>query len=392
MNNETETNLTSDTSYLKYKIGYDAKRAFFNNTGLGNYSRWLIKAMAHIFPQNSYYLYTPKVKANSRLNFLHNSRNLHIIAPSSRFLTSLWRTIGIVRDLERDGINLYHGLSHELPAGIAESKVKSVVTVHDLIFMRFPMQFGVFNYLIYKSKLRYACEAADKIIAISEKTKADVVGLLKITPDKIKVIYQGCDPIFSEKQTTEELTKVKEQYNLPAKFILSVGTIEQRKNLLLIAMALAGVPDDVFLVVVGRPTKYIEKVKAYLTANNLLHRVIFLHDVLFYQLPAIYRQAAVFVYPSRYEGFGIPVLEALNCGAPVIAATGSCLEEAGGPHSLYVDPDDAAGLTSAINKVMVDEVLRSKMIQEGLLHAAEFTDEKLSLQLNELYINTLNNA
>jgi glycosyltransferase involved in cell wall biosynthesis len=373
------------------KIGYDAKRAFYNNTGLGNYSRWLIKGIASLNPSNTIYLYTPKAKANPRLNFIGDYPNIHTVTPKSKWFTSGWRSRGIVKDLKRDGIQLYHGLSHELPSGIEQTDIKSVVTVHDLIFMRYPKQFGPVNYRIYLAKVTHACRVSDRIIAISQKTKDDLVELLGIDPKKIEVIYQGCDPSFAIAQTAAQKSAVKEKYNLPDSFILSVGTIEERKNLLLTVKALKKL-DDIKLVVVGKETKYTEQVKAYLTANNLNHQVMFLKDVTFAELPAVYQLASVFVYPSRYEGFGIPILEALNSGTPVIAATGSCLEEAGGPGSLYVNPDDDAGLAEKLNSVLSDDGLRQNMITKGRTYAANFTDDKLSRQLMQLYQNILNHA
>ncbi|QEC78124.1 glycosyltransferase family 4 protein [Mucilaginibacter ginsenosidivorax] len=374
------------------KIGYDAKRVFFNNTGLGNYSRWLIKTVAYFHTENSCILYTPKAKTNPRLGFLAHFTNIHTVTPASKLFISWWRSKGIVNDLKRDSIELYHGLSHELPAGIRQSGIPSVVTVHDLIFMRFPKQFGWFNCYIYRAKLKHACRVADKIIAISQKTKDDLIELLQIEPDKIAVIYQGCDVAFDVAQTAAQKAAVKLKYNLPDKYLLSVGTIEERKNLLLIAKALQDIDNSLPLVVVGKTTKYIDEVTAYLAANNLTHRVTFLNNVRFDDLPAIYQLASVFIYPSRYEGFGIPILEALNSGVPVIAATGSCLEEAGGPGSRYVDPDDAVGLAKEVNQILGDDILRQTMINRGIEHAANFNDDKLALQLQQLYTNILNNA
>ncbi|WP_184542651.1 glycosyltransferase family 4 protein [Mucilaginibacter sp. FT3.2] len=374
------------------KIGYDAKRAFYNNTGLGNYSRWLIKALAYFHPENSYFLYTPKAKANNRLSFLEDSGNISTVTPKSKFFTSFWRSKGIVKDLLRDGIELYHGLSHELPSGIGRSGIQSVVTIHDLIFMRYPQQFGWFNYRIYLAKVKYACKVADTIIAVSQKTKDDLVELLNINPNKIEVVYQGCDPVFAVMQPDEQKAAVKIKYNLPDNFLLSVGTIEERKNLLLIARALSSIQNNTPLVVVGRPTKYADVVNQYLTANNLQDRVVFLHGVTFADLPAIFQLASIFIYPSRYEGFGIPVLEALNAGVPVIAATGSCLEEAGGPDSLYADPDDADRLAQKVNFLLNNDNARQNMIKKGLLFADNFTDDKLALQMQRLYTNTLTNA
>ena len=186
------------------KIGYDAKRAFLNNTGLGNYSRWLIGNLAKHYPENEYFLYTPKVKDTNRLGFLHNSASIKTVTPRNSLFTSWWRTKSIVADLQRDGINLYHGLSHELPVGIKKSGIKTVVTIHDLIFMHYPNQFGWVSRRIYAIKVKYACRIADKIIAISQKTKDDLVKYLDINAAKIEVIDQGIDPAFSIKQSIEK--------------------------------------------------------------------------------------------------------------------------------------------------------------------------------------------
>jgi glycosyltransferase involved in cell wall biosynthesis len=374
------------------KIGYDAKRAFLNGTGLGNYSRWLIKAMSSFHTENQFWLYTPKIKRDRPLSFLNIKSRTKIIKPTGKYLTSWWRTKWIVDDLKKHGIELYHGLSHELPLGIGNSGIKSVVTMHDLIFMRFPEYFGLIDRVIYSTKLRYACKTADRIVAISQQTKNDLVSLLKVDPTKIEVIYQGCNQAFGVKQTEEKKTSVKQKYQLPDQYILTVGTIEERKNLLLMVKALPAVHNDIPLVVVGKPTHYLEQVKSFVNTNGLGSRVIFLHQVTFADLPAVYQMADVFVYPSRYEGFGIPVLEALNSGVPVVAAKGSCLEEAGGKGSLYVSPDDHQALAESINLILADDALKQRMIDEGLEHAKNFEDKKLADQLMNLYQATLNHA
>ena len=367
------------------KIGYDAKRAFLNNTGLGNYSRWLIGNLAKHYPENEYFLYTPKVKDGNRLGFLNNSASIKTVTPRNSLFTSWWRTKSIVADLQRDGINLYHGLSHELPVGIKKSGIKTVVTIHDLIFMHFPDQFGWVSRRIYAIKVKYACRIADKIIAISQKTKDDLVKYLDINPAKIEVIYQGIDPAFSIKQSIEKKETVKAKYKLPDSFLLSVGTIEIRKNLLLMVKALALLKSNIPLVVIGRPTKYIDQVKEFIAANKLGDRVIFLHHVQFDELPAIYQTASIFVYPSLYEGFGIPVLEAVSSKIPVIAATGSSLEEAGGPGSIYIDPQDEKELAEKIESLLENETLKQKMITEGVEYSKKFNDDKLAEQLMYLY-------
>jgi glycosyltransferase involved in cell wall biosynthesis len=372
------------------QIGYDAKRAFLNNTGLGNYSRWLIKTMAQHYPENTYVLYTPEVKPNPRLGFLNPFKNIVTITPKGKLIKSWWRSKGIVDDLLRDHIDLYHGLSHELPLGIRQSGVKSVVTVHDLIFMRMPEQFGRINRSIYGMKVKKACSVADKVIAISQKTKDDIVELLHIDPEKIEVLYQGCDPSFNVQQEDRQKQVICTKYGLPSKFLLNVGTIEERKNLLLLVKALDLIA-EIPLVVVGKPTKYLDTVKQYLSDNNLTDRVIFIHNAEFSDLPTIYQAASIFVYPSRYEGFGIPVLEAISSGTPVVAATGTCLQEAGGPGSLYTHPDNEAELAEKINSILNNPDLAQTMRDQGLAYATNFDEQQLAAQLMQLY-NSIQHA
>jgi glycosyltransferase involved in cell wall biosynthesis len=366
------------------KIGYDAKRAFLNNTGLGNYSRWLIRSMAHFYPDEQYFLYTPKLKPGSRTDLPQEADNIRIITPKSKLFKSWWRSRGVVKNLKRDSIDIYHGLSAELPSRINKKRIRSVVTVHDLIFMRFPQYYSKINRNIYTAKLRYACKVADGIVAISERTKADMVELLDIPAHKISVIYQGCDPSFKTVCTPEQKQAVRKKYSLPSDYILNVGTVEERKNLWVLIRALSFL-SDVKLVVTGKQTEYVDEIKKHLSKHQLNNQVIFLNSAEFDDLPAIYQCAKLFVYPSRYEGFGIPLLEALVSGVPVIAASGSCLEEAGGPDSLYFAPDDHIALSEKIHEVLTDEELRKKMIANGHEYSLNFEDEKLAAQMMQLY-------
>jgi glycosyltransferase involved in cell wall biosynthesis len=367
------------------RIGYDAKRFFLNTTGLGNYSRWLVKSLALYYPDNTYLLYTPKVEANNRVDFLRSYKNIQTMLPKRKVLTSWWRSRGVVKYLKRDAVELYHGLSHELPYGIRTSGIKSVLTVHDVIFMRFPEYFGMVSRAIYLAKLKYACRIANQIIAISQRTKNDLIELLNVPAQKIKVVYQGCDEAFKTPCTAAQKKAVLKKFNITGEYILSVGTIEERKNLLLIIKAMSLIKNPVKLVVVGKQTRYAEEVKMAIHRYQLIERMVFLERVDFADLPVLYQAASVFVYPSRYEGFGIPILEALNSGTPVIAATGSCLEEAGGPDSLYTNPDDAQDLATKINLVLTYPDLREKMITKGYEYSRNFDDDKLAAQLMAVY-------
>jgi len=370
-------------------IGFDGKRAANNLTGLGNYSRSLITQLSQFFPQNQYFVYTPKIKESRQINDFFTPSNILAVLPKS--FSFLWRTIGIKKQLLTDQIDLYHGLSHEIPIGLKQIEIPSIVTVHDLIFLKFPQYFGRIDRFIYKLKCQYACTHADKIVAISEQTKKDIVSFFNIDDHKIEVVYQSCDESFKTPANNSLKEDVKEKFDLPDHYILNVGTIETRKNLLLLIKALANVPKAYKLVVVGKETPYKQLVLDEISKLSLNERVIFLQNVPFNELPAIYQMASVFVYPSFYEGFGIPIIEALYSSVPVIAATGSCLEEAGGTDSLYMDPNNPIELAKNINKVLENQELQSEMKQKGLAYVQRFNDDRIANHMMEVYKNVLAN-
>ena len=368
-------------------IGFDAKRAFANNTGLGNYSRYIISNLSTYFPDCRFRLYAPKKVDHPGMKQISEKENVSFFFPTginARF-SSLWRTAGMPADLSRDGVQLFHGLSNELPVGLRKRGIRSVVTIHDLIFLRYPQFYHAIDRAIYTCKFRHACREADRIVAVSECTKREIVSWFNTSPDKISVIYQGCDKSFSKEVPLEEKQHVCRKYGLPDTFILTVGTIESRKNLLLTVKALLHLDASIHLVAVCRQTNYAVEVKNYAVQHGFANRLHYLSGINFSDLPALYQSAAVFTYPSFFEGFGIPVIEALHSGTPVIAATGSCLEEAGGTHSIYVDPNNEEELASNIKKILFDSTLREKMIAEGKKHVARFDDQLLVRQMMELY-------
>ena len=370
------------------RIGFDGKRAVQNNTGLGNYSRYVLEALQTYYPDEEYILYAPKERKNPRLENILGQKNITLRLPSTTLwkkLSSIWRIWSVTSDAISDGISVFHGLSNELPLNIGHrQKIKSVVTIHDLIFRRLPQCYPFIDRAIYDYKFKKACQNANLIIAVSECTKRDIVKDYGISPDKIEVIYQGCDSAFAQIVDTSEKNEVRNKYRLPKHYILSVGSIEERKNALLAAKALKYLPEDIHLVLVGKETAYTEKIKTFAKDEKLEERIHILHGIPFADLPAIYQCADVFAYPSRYEGFGIPILEALNSKLPVVAATGSCLEEAGGPDSLYVNPDDAEAMAEAIKKA-IHPTERVQMIEKGITWAARFSKEQMARQTMQCY-------
>lgn len=374
------------------RIGFDAKRLFNNFTGLGNYSRFVVRALLDSYPKNIYTLYSPKIKDHPGTKEFRTNPRLLIRTPprwvKGSGFGSFWRSVNLGNIAFRDGIDLLHGLSNELPV-TKPTGLKTVVTVHDLIFMRYPDLYGKIDAKIYKRKLRNACESADKIIAISEQTSRDLQEIMDVDEKRIEVVYQGCDSIFKHRVSSGQLAEVKAKYSLPEKFVLSIGTIEPRKNAMLVLKALLKLDREVSAVLVGKSTAYQAELDKFISDNSLSDRVRFIHHAEFKDLPAIYQSSDVFVYPSRFEGFGIPIVEAITSGVPVIGARGSCLEEAGGPSSRYVDPDDDQSLADQINEIMADAAVKQKMIKESQEYVQQFEAPVIADRLIKIYESVL---
>ena len=366
------------------RIGFDAKRAYFNYSGLGNYSRNTIRYLSHQYPDNEFYLYIPGIKNQIPNGSFKNHTLVYPRTWKERKFSSLWRSYWLGKQLVRDGIGLFHGLSNEIPFDIKRNPVPSVVTIHDLIFLRFPDWYKPIDRIIYHRKVKFSCTHADRVIAISQQTRTDIMEYLKTPEEKIDVVYQGCDPDFFQSRNKEEKQKLSEKYRLPASYLLYVGTIEPRKNLLQVIKARHQGKIDIPLVVVGRPTPYIRQINEYI-AEHSLENIIFLQDVPNTDLPGIYQMADLFIYPSRFEGFGIPILEALSSRTPVITSSGSCFDEAGGKSSKYVDPDNTEELADAIRLVLEDGTLRSEMQERGYEHALNFRENIIANNLMKVY-------
>ena len=369
-------------------IGFDAKRIVRNGTGLGSYGRTLVNDLAS-FSNLDLHLYAPDAGRDDLRQQVPERNNLHYVYPQTKMFKSYWRSHGIVSQLQQDGIKIYHGLSGELPIGTRKVGIKTVVTIHDLIFLRHPEYYNWIDVQIYKHKFFQTLREADSIVAISECTRRDIVELGGVDPTKIELIYQSCASRFKGGADERVKTAVRLRYSLPERYILSVGSIEERKNAMLAVKSLCWLPEDVHLVLVGRPTTYPRKVETLAQQEHLSHRLHLLHGVPDTDLPALYDMAEVFVYPSRYEGFGIPIIEAVRMGLPVVACTGSCLEEAGGPDNLYVDPDDAQGMASAIGKMVRGSEGRERRIALSQQYIARFENNDAAQRFVQLYNHLL---
>lgn len=365
------------------RLGFDAKRLFHNATGLGNYSRDLLRILARFYPEHQYLLFHPKPKS---IDWLPLTGNMSEHLPKKfwhRKFKSLWRSKYIVPTLKSSKIDIYHGLSGELPIGIEKTNIKTVVTIHDLIFMRYPAYYSFFDRKIHFLKFRRAARIADKVVAISEQTKRDIIEFLKIPQEKITVIYQGCHEAFKNTHHQKDLNTFAEQKKLPKNFVLYVGTIEPRKNLLALIKALH--QTDIPLVVVGKRTAYFKEVQTFIAANEMASQVLFFEGLTMNDLSKLYALATIFCYPSQFEGFGIPIIEALYSGTPVITSKGGCFPEAGGKHSCYINPENAEAIKTAVQSLWNDPIKRKEMAAKGKVHAQRFEDEKIAEAYFNLY-------
>jgi glycosyltransferase involved in cell wall biosynthesis len=363
------------------RIGFDAKRAYHNFSGLGNYARYLIASIQQ-YASVEVFLFTPDKRRASSRHFSGTNAEIIHANTQSKFKQNLWRVKPPSEIFEKYKLDCFHGLSNELPLSLPQSLAR-VVTIHDVIFERYPQQYSYIDRKIYRAKTKLAIKNADRIIAISAQTRQDLVDFYQVDPQKIDLHYQDCDVQFHQEVSEDDKVKVCQKYGLPEHFILSVGTIQERKNQHRIVEAMAKAKIDRPLVLVGKQTDYIKEVRK--AAAN--HRVILIcpDDVSFFDFPAIYQSAELFVYPSLFEGFGIPVLEALNSGVPVVTSSGTCLDETGGPAANYVNPTNVEELGNAMQEFLQNRNLREERIQLGKVHAQQFRAEKTIPELIKVY-------
>lgn len=365
------------------KIGFDAKRAYNNKSGLGNYSRFLIDALIKKYPDKDYVLFTPKVDPK----FIDYREPLRFTPSGLKSVfSSLWRMFWIKGDIISQQLDVFHGLSNELPVGIDKVNVRKVVTIHDLIFMRYPSFYKKADLNIYKKKFAYACSTADTVIAVSKQTKEDIQHFFGTSEEKIEVIGQDCDKQFLLKPNESAMKSVRLKYNLPENYIIAVGSIEERKNQLRVVEAFVSLGlDDVELVLIGKRTEYQTKIESYLNGHGGKAQVRFLNDADFNDFPAVYSGAKMAVYCSLFEGFGIPVVEAFTTGVPLLTSEGGCFEEVAGEAALKVDPRDVEAIANGMKTLLNDNEASESFVAKGFEHVKQFRAEVIAEKVMRVY-------
>lgn len=371
-------------------IGYDAKRAFNNASGLGNYSRLLVESMVKYHPENQYLLFTPKISQNwlSWQQQMQASGVASLLPPRrlQRIFHSYWRSVGVSKEAPGKGIQIYHGLSHELPVNMAKRGIKTVVTMHDLIFLRYPEYFPRIDRFFYERKFKQACQDADAIVSISEQTTADLIRFLKADPKKIRQIYQDCHPIFRNDIVESDLAAFKLKHQLSFPYIYVAGSFEKRKNHLRAMEAYAQLPADrPKLVFAGKKTTYLQEMLKLATKLEIAAEVSVLQNLAFEELPFLYAGAEFTAYLSEFEGFGLPVLESMAVGTPVLTSNISSMPEVGGNAALYAPPTDVEAIAMQMRLLLFDEEGNDAVRKLIKPQSEQFSAEKMANQLHTLY-------
>lgn len=325
------------------QIGFDAKRYFNNKSGLGNYSRGVVNNLAATYPQHTFQLFTKNLFDDNL-----PQGNMHQVCPQNKSL--LWRQFGIAKRCKEIGIDVFHGLSNEIPFGFLKQGIKSVVTIHDVIFKKFPMHYKWADRMLYDFKTKYALKNANKIIAISEAVKADLIKYYKADKTKIEVVYQFLEPEFYAPIENSSLI-----HSFP--YFVYISSFQQRKNHLALLDAYAKIHKQVdqALVLVGMMGEMYEEALSFVEKNGLQNKVYFHLNVPVSDKINLIKNASGFVYPSLDEGFGIPLAEAAVLNVPLAVSNIPIFREIAGKAALYFHPNNANEIASTLLQLALPE-------------------------------------
>lgn len=356
------------------RIGFDGKRYFHNKSGLGNYSRGLVRALAKYYPNNEYYIFdkNPPVQENENVKHIKG------------FGPGWWyRSFGTKISAQKNDIQVYHGLSNEIPFGMNHSKIKTVCSIHDLIFLKYPKQYPFVDRFFYNLKTAYAIRNSDKIIAISKQTKNDICEFYKTDCSKIEVVYQTCHPEFLIRNSEEEINLFKKKHCIPSDYLLYVSSFQERKNHSYLLEEYQNSNCKLPLVLAGNAGPTLEDCLKKINDLNIKNQVFIFNALSLKDLIKLYQGSHLFLYPSISEGFGIPLLEALESGIPTVSLNEPVYKEIVGEAGVYAQ-NKKGDFGAAIHLGLQN---RDSLKQKTAVEKAKFTDKIMAKSIHKVYQN-----
>jgi len=363
------------------RVGIDYTAAVRQRAGIGRYTRELVGALLRLPSPHRYILFAATGGLRIADSGLPSAIcNLRTVPLSDDWLARLWHRARLPIPVEAviGRVDLFYSPDFVLPPTLP--RARTVLTVHDLSFLLYPDHFVPKLVRYLQRVVPRSVARADRVLADSEATRADLIRSLGVPAEKVEVLYSGVDPRFRPEPEPKERERLRARYGVGDRpYIFSVGTLQPRKNFVRLIRAFARLRPEAHLLIAGGRGWLYEAILAEAEKHrDRVHILGFVDDV---DLPALYRGARLFVFPSFYEGFGLPVLEAMACGVPVVCSNASSLPEVAGDAALLVDPYDEEGLTAAMEQVLEDPALRDEMAAKGLQQAARFTWDRAARQL-----------
>jgi glycosyltransferase involved in cell wall biosynthesis len=383
------------------RIGIDYTTGVWHGAGVARYTRSLVRALLRMDRTNTYMLFyggaglprdTPEYAFLTDLLAHHRNARAHELPMSARMLGILWNRLRmpVAADRMIGGVDVLHAPDFIAPP---VRGARSVITIHDLSFLVLPDVIDPGNRAYLQRHVPRAARQATRVVAVSETTRRDVIEWLQIPPERVVTVHNGVDAqfhSFAYGDLQAEAPAARRRLGLPPRYLLHVGTIEPRKNLVRLIHAYArlvqhGRDAGHDLVLAGRPGWMYDSVYQAAATSGMAGRIHFLDYVPEEDLALLYNMATAFVYPSLYEGFGLPVLEAMACGTPVISSRAPALAEIGGQAVMLVDPEAEEAITAALDLLLESAEVRRNLHAAGLQRAALYPWSAAANQMLGLY-------
>ncbi len=361
------------------RVGIDYTAAVQQQAGIGRYTRELVSALLNLESEHLYTLFAATGGSTSPLPAPGPSLRLRTIPLSDEWVSRIWHRFRLPLPVEAIAgpQDIFYSPDFVLPPTLP--RTRTLLTVHDLSFYHYPHHFvpPLVDYL--KQVVPRSIRRAGRVLADSEATRQDLIRLLGVEPERVEVLYSGVSNRFRPEPEEGEWARLRSRYHLDDRpYILSVGTVQPRKNYRRLIRAFARLGSGLQLLIAGKPGWLCEEILAEARQYPHVNMLGLVQDE---DLPPLYRQATLFAFPSLYEGFGLPVLEAMACGTPVLCSNRSSLPEVAGDAALLVDPESEKGLTAAMERMLVDDAMRKELVRRGIARAGLFTWERAARQL-----------